>query len=138
MSKRFQRVDRRQVQITTRDLAVVEAVFAARYMTHRQIGRLFFGGDTSSHGRQRVRYLFDLDYLRKRVAAPNEPDIYYLGLEGRRYIASLGCVGGTHEQGIGRKVNGVMKTLVNLLVKSSREVRSSGNTSCNPRTKGNC
>lgn len=29
-------------------------------------------------------------YLRKRNAYMNEPDIYFLGLRGRRYIASLG------------------------------------------------
>jgi len=90
MSKRFQRVAREDVRITKRDLQVIEAVFEARYMTNRQIGRLLFGRADSSHGRQRLRYLFDLDYLRKRVANPNEPDIYYLGLKGRRYIATSG------------------------------------------------
>lgn len=90
MSKRFERVQRHHVRITARDLEVVQAVFEARYMTNRQIGTLFFSGADSSHGRQRLRYLFDLDYLRKRAAGPNEPDIYYLGLKGRRYLATLG------------------------------------------------
>ena len=33
-----------------------------------------------------MRGLFDLDYLRKRLTYPNEPDILYLGLLGKRYI----------------------------------------------------
>jgi hypothetical protein len=91
MSQRYQRVSRQGVRLTERDLAVVRAVFEARYMTNRQIGRLLFGQADSSQARQRLRYLFDLDYLRKRVVGPNESDIYYLGLRGRRYIASLGA-----------------------------------------------
>lgn len=91
MTKRFERVIRTSIRITERDLAVVQAVFEARYMTNRQIGRLLFGQADSSHGRQRLRYLYDLDYVRKRAAGPNEPDIYYLGLKGRQYIASQGA-----------------------------------------------
>ena len=90
MTKRFKRAKREKVRLTERDLKVVEAVFEARYMTNRQVGRLLFGNAHSSHCRQRLRYPFDLDYLRKRPAGPNDPDIYYLGLKGRRYIASAG------------------------------------------------
>lgn len=78
------------MRVTARDRRIVEAVYAARYLTGRQIGRLFFGRPDSSHGRQRVRYLYDLDYLRKRAVGQNDPDIYYLGLRGRRYVAAAG------------------------------------------------
>ena len=87
---RFERVQRQRIRLTERDLQAVVAVYEARYLTNRQIGRLLFGREGSSHARQRLRYLFDLDYVRKRVASPNEPDIYYLGLEGRRYVAAQG------------------------------------------------
>ena len=87
---RFERVKRQSIRLTERDLLAVVAVYEARYLTARQIGRLLFGRANSSQARQRLRYLYDLDYLRKRVAGPNEPDIYYLGLEGRRYVAAQG------------------------------------------------
>ncbi|MBC7255924.1 MAG: replication-relaxation family protein [Chloroflexi bacterium] len=90
MTYRFQRVERKYVQITDRDLAIVEAVFRARYLTNRQIARLFFSEGAFSSCKKRIRYLFDKGYLKKRPAFPNEPDIYYLGLKGKRYIASLG------------------------------------------------
>lgn len=90
MSHRFQRTPRKYVQITERDLAIVEAVFYARYLTNRQIAQLFFSPGAFSSCKKRVRYLFDKGYLKKRPAFPNEPDIYYLGLKGKRHIASLG------------------------------------------------
>jgi hypothetical protein len=89
-SPRFARRPRQRIRLTARDLQAVVAVFEARYLTNRQIGRLLFGREDSSHARQRLRYLFDLDYVRKREAGPNEPDIYYLGLKGRRYVAAQG------------------------------------------------
>jgi len=90
MSHRFEPQARQRIRLTARDLQAVEAVYHARYLTNRQIGRLLFGREDSSHARQRLRYLFDLDYLPKRVAAPNEPDIYYLGLKGRRHVVARG------------------------------------------------
>lgn len=89
-SSRFAPRPRQRIRLTARDLEAVVAVFEARYLTNRQIGCLLFGREDSSHSRQRLRYLFDLDYLRKRVAGPNEPDIYYLGLKGRHYVAAQG------------------------------------------------
>ena len=90
MSKRFERSRRENIRLTERDLRIVEAVFEARYMTTQQVGRLLFGNAHSSRCRQRLRYLFDLDCLRKRPAGPNDPDVYYLGLKGRRYVVSIG------------------------------------------------
>ena len=90
MAKRFERIKRRRIRLTERDFKIVEAVFEARYMTNKMIARLFFKPTTFSWCKQRIRYLFDLGYLKKRKAYINEPDIYFLGLKGRRYIASLG------------------------------------------------
>ena len=90
MAKRFRRIKRKGVRLTKRDLQVVLAVFEARYMTNRLIARLLFKPTTFSWCKQRIRYLFDLGYLGKRKAYVNEPDVYYLGLEGKRYIVSLG------------------------------------------------
>jgi hypothetical protein len=90
MPTRFERRPRAGVTLTERDLRTVTAVFEARYLTNRQVGRLFYRAEDSSSCRQRLRYLYDLDYLRKRAAGPNDPDIYFLGLEGRRYISTLG------------------------------------------------
>ena len=89
MTGRFERRKRR-VHLTRRDLGTIEAVFCARYLTNQMVQRLFYTPTTGSTCRQRLRYLFDAGYLRKRRAYPNEPDIYFLGLRGRRYIASLG------------------------------------------------
>jgi hypothetical protein len=90
MTHRFEPREREGVYLTARDLRVVEAVFAARYLTGRQIGRLLFGRANSSHCRSRLRVLFDLGYLRKRPVGQNDPDVYYLGLQGRRYLAEAG------------------------------------------------
>jgi hypothetical protein len=59
-------------------------------MTNQMIGQLFYKPTTFSTCKQRVRYLYDLKYLDKRMAFVNEPDVYYLGLRGKRYIVSLG------------------------------------------------
>jgi hypothetical protein len=96
------------VRITARDLQAVEAVFAARYLTNRHLGRLLYSRADSSLFRQRLRYLYDLDYLRKRVAGPNDPDIYNLGLKGRRYLAERGlCARETADQVAGVGGEGV-------------------------------
>ena len=90
MTKRFERIHRSRIRLTDRDFKTVVAVFEARYMTNRMIARLFYKPTTFSWCKQRVRYLFDLGYLKKRKAHVNEPDIYFVGLKGRRHIASLG------------------------------------------------
>jgi len=88
MSKRFQRRARRSgAQLTDRDLEIVGAVFEARYMTNQMVARLFFTPTTFSSCKQRLRILFDLGYLGKRRVYPNQPDIYYVGFKGRRYLA---------------------------------------------------
>ena len=90
MTKRFERRQRSGIRLTERDLKTVEAVFEARYMTNQLIARLLYKPTTFSSCKQRLRYLFDLGYLRKRKAQVNQPDVYYLGLIGKRYIVSLG------------------------------------------------
>ena len=90
MTKRFQRMKRSRVQLTARDHRTVEAVFEARYMTNRQIARLLYKPTTFSWCKQRNRYLYDLGCLKKRKVYLNEPDIYFVGLQGKRYIVSLG------------------------------------------------
>jgi hypothetical protein len=90
MTKRFQRVNREHVRLTERDLQIVQAVFEARYLTNQMITRLLFKPTTFSTCKQRLRYLYDLGYLAKRKAYVNEPDVYYLGPAGKRYIVSLG------------------------------------------------
>ena len=89
MKKRFERANR-SVHLTAKDLLTLEALFYARYLTNRQVCQLFFSPSTFSWCKQRLRYLFDGGYIRKRPAYPNEPDIYFLGLKGRKYVASLG------------------------------------------------
>ena len=90
MTKRFQRRQRSGIRLTERDLKTVEAVFEARYMTNQLIARLLYKPTTFSSCKQRLRYLFDLGYLKKRKAQVNQPDVYYLGLIGKRYIVPLG------------------------------------------------
>ncbi|MGI6379317.1 MAG: replication-relaxation family protein [Anaerolineae bacterium] len=90
MTKRFERTDRKGIRLTARDLQIVEAVFEARYLTNQMIARLLFAPTTFSTCKQRLRYLYDLGYLAKRQAHVNEPDVYYLGLRGKRHIVSKG------------------------------------------------
>ena len=87
MRQRFERqADRKGVRVQDRDLAIVEAVWEARYLTNMQIRNLFFKPTTYSWCKKRIRVLYDLGYLRKRPAHVNQRDIYYLGLKGKRYI----------------------------------------------------
>ena len=102
-TKRFERTRRQGIRLTPRDLQIVEAVFEARYLTNRMIARLLFKPTTFSTCKQRLRYLYDLAYLAKRQAQVSEPDVYYLGAQGRRYIASLG----EHSQHVVERVAGV-------------------------------
>ena len=87
MTERFERRERKGIHFTQRDREIVQAVFYARYLTSRQVARLFFKNTLSSSCKKRVRYLFDKGYLKKRLVNPSELDIYYLGLQGRHYIA---------------------------------------------------
>jgi hypothetical protein len=102
-TKRFERSDRQGIRLTARDLQIVEAVFEARYLTNQMITRLLFRPTTFSTCKQRLRYLYDLGYLAKRVAYVNEPDIYFLGSQGVRYVASLG----QYSQGEVQRIAGV-------------------------------
>jgi hypothetical protein len=87
VTKRFERAHRKGIKFTERDRQTVMAVYEARYLTNQDVGRLFYRPTTQAHCRQRLRYLFDKGYLRKRVAYPNEPDIYFLGVRGRNFVA---------------------------------------------------
>lgn len=87
---RFERVKRKGIRVTERDFKTIEAVFEARYLTNKMIAQLFYSPTAFSWCKQRIRYLFDLGYIKKRKAYINEPDIYFLGLRGKRYIASRG------------------------------------------------
>ena len=94
MRRRFKRqVYRKGFRLTARDMAIVEAVWEARYMTISQIAALLFRATTYASCKRRVRGLFDLDYLRKRRTYRNEPDILYLGLLGKRYIQKVRGMG---------------------------------------------
>ena len=90
MTGRFERIQRGPLHLIRRDCEALQALFAARYLTNRMICRLLYRPTTFSWCKQRLRYLYDAGYVRKRRVQVNEPDIYYLGLRGRRYIASLG------------------------------------------------
>jgi hypothetical protein len=87
MSKRFERC-KRPTHLTDKDRLTLEAVFAARYLTNRMVCRLFYSDSTFSWCKQRLRNLYDGGYVGKRWCYPNEPDVYFLGLQGRRYIAA--------------------------------------------------
>jgi hypothetical protein len=87
MTKRF---DRRATgkYLTKRDMAIVEAVFEARYLTVELISELLFSPTTLSGCKRRLRKLFDLGFLGKRRTYQNAPDIYYLGVKGRHFMDS--------------------------------------------------
>jgi hypothetical protein len=90
MTRRFERTQRGPLHLSSRDCEALQALFTARYLTNRMICQLLYRTTTFSRCKQRLRYLYDAGYVRKRRVQINEPDIYYLGLKGRRYITSLG------------------------------------------------
>ena len=84
---RFKRnAGRRGIRLQRRDLRIVEDVYWARYLTNQQIARLHFSlskhGKATSQCKQRIRYLFDRGFLRKRKAYINEPDVYFRLYDG--------------------------------------------------------
>ena len=87
---RYERRERKYKQITPRDLQIVEATFYARYVTREMVQRLFFSPGASSNCKTRLRLLFDRGYLRKREVYPSDPDVYFLGLKGKRYMMTKG------------------------------------------------
>jgi hypothetical protein len=73
-----------------RQRASLEHIFLARYMTNDMIVDLVYKPTTFSWCKADLRNLFDWGYLKKRTVPLNHKDIYFLGLKGRHYIASLG------------------------------------------------
>lgn len=73
--------------VTKRDRRIVEAVFYARYMTRKQIARLFFPSEICSNCGNRMVILYRKGLLDRRVLLRDQPVVNYLGLQGRRYIA---------------------------------------------------
>lgn len=96
MTKRHERKDLKQLPKDERpkfienDIPIIEAVFEARYITADQIIRLLFKPTLDSWGRERLRDLYDLGYLEKRLTYTNQPDVYLLGPEGRKHFKKLG------------------------------------------------
>lgn len=87
--KRYSREPEVWRVLTQRDKEIVKAVFEARYLTNVEIGNLFFGGKVSSQCKTRLRFLYNLGMLDKRVGYINERDIYFLGEAGIAYIAKV-------------------------------------------------
>ena len=77
MKKRFVRNTSTEKRVTERDLMIVRHLFLARYLTNQMVNRLVFTPTTFSTCKQRLRVLFDLGYIRKRQAFPNEKDVYF-------------------------------------------------------------
>jgi len=96
--------------LTERDMAIVEAVFLARYLTLDLICQVFFSQGARSSAKRRTRILFDRRFLDKRRASPNAPDVYYLGMRGVRHVEDLvgdGRFGGDFDVASVGKIRGV-------------------------------
>lgn len=87
MTHRFIRIERKYKHFTKRDGLILEVVFYSRYMTNTMVQKLLFTPTTFSWCKTRLRILFDKGFLKKRDTFQNEPDVYFLGLQGRRYIS---------------------------------------------------
>ena len=74
MRKRFAR-DPRTIHLTDRDLRTVGAVFEARYLTAKMVGRLFYPSGAASRCRERLRKLYDARYLvsTQMIMSPGQP-----------------------------------------------------------------
>jgi hypothetical protein len=97
MTKRHQRRDLKQVpkdkqpKFVENDEAIIRAVYEARYLSADLIIDLLFRETLAKWAYGRLRDLYDLKFLDKRVTFANLPDVYFLGLQGRRYFKKLGC-----------------------------------------------
>lgn len=128
MTGRFTRI-KREVSLTERDYQAVRHVYFARYLTNRQVCRLLYTPTTFSYCKQRIRYLYDLGWLKKRATQPHEMDIYYLGLKGRRWLEAQGSADASQVAGV-RGEGGLMMshdlTLSTLYVNAVLEARQFG------------
>lgn len=90
MTKRFERQPPDKIKLLPNDGAILRAVFEARYITAAHIARLLFKPTLEKWAYARLRALFDMKFLSKRLAFPNTADVYFLGLRGKHYFERLG------------------------------------------------
>ena len=81
--------ERKSEKLTERYTAIIEHVFTARYLTINLVNRLCFLETEMSWTKEHLRNLFDWGYLKKREVPKTAPDIFFLGLKGKRHIGKL-------------------------------------------------
>jgi hypothetical protein len=93
MTTRYGRREVKGKKFTQRDKEIVQAVYEARYLTNAQICRILFTPTTFSWCKTRTRILYDKGFLKKRNLYQQDPDIYFLGVKGRHFVAKTLGVG---------------------------------------------
>lgn len=85
------------MQLTPRDVAIIEAVYRYRVLTSHQIERLCFATTSSAQVRLRLNRLFHHEFLYRsdqpvRRSEGTKPYLYFLDTRGAQELASLfGC-----------------------------------------------
>jgi hypothetical protein len=88
MSERRRRDQRRpgvRVVLEPRDGALMRALARFRAARSADLARLFFAGKSRERGSQRLRQLFDAQFLDLRMGRLSEANIYSLGPRGRQW-----------------------------------------------------
>jgi hypothetical protein len=78
------------MRLVARDYRTLEHVFAARYLTNKQIAALEYKPSTYSWCKERLAWMTENKFLGARKGLESQPYIYYLRLRGKRYVATLG------------------------------------------------
>lgn len=83
-----------RVVLGTRDEALLRALGRFRAARSTDLTRLFFAGTSRERGSQRLRRLFDGQFLDLRVGRLSEENVYSLGPRGRRWAEEHGIPAG--------------------------------------------
>lgn len=79
-----------RVRLNERDEALLRTVARMRLVGTSDLGRLLFPGVSTNYVSQRLRRLFDAQYLGTQVRDRSEQNLYVLGPRGRRWAQAQG------------------------------------------------
>lgn len=79
-----------RVRLNERDKAILRTVARMRLVATGDLARLLFPGVSTNYVSQRLRRLFDAQYLGTQVRDRSEPNLYVLGPRGRQWVQAQG------------------------------------------------
>lgn len=90
MTKRWERTPPEKVKLLPSDPPILKAVLEARYLTADLVAKLCFKPTLVKWCYSRLRALYDMKFLNKRVTYPSLPDVYLIGMRGKHFFERLG------------------------------------------------